>query len=274
MPTKAFVFSGGGAYAVPELGMVQYIEESHLFNPANDIAIGTSFGAIAAGSLTVSHSSETMLAMLKDFENISANALNPFSILWDALTFSSAWGLQHLISILGPYFGGVRSTTWPQGLITCATDLTTMQPYYFNDSTFTTQNITCLEAIAASASIPLLFAPVTHNSSVFVDGGIVENTPTTPAQGKDKIYILGNKSGSNYYILINSLESYLNALIEGPMFDLNEAFTKYQSQDNFIGFSSLAKNPLDFSSYEEDFEEGYRQAKQYFETYPVNVSDI
>jgi len=263
---KAFVFSGGGAYAVPELGIVKYIEEARLFNPDTDLAIGTSFGAIAAGSLTLNHSPQNMLKMLEDFDKISRKVLTSSSIAWSAFSFPFLWGLKSLINILAPYFGGFENNkTWPKGLITCSTDLTTFSPFYFNDATFASDQIPVLEAVASSASIPFVFQPVSHHGHVFVDGGIVENVPTTPAEEKEEIYVFGHQPGRNYRVAIDSLESYFGAIVEGAIFRLNEMNTVYEQQDNFIGYHSQAKHILDFSNYQTDFQEGYQKAKAYFE---------
>ncbi len=264
--TKAFVFSGGGAYAVPELGIVKYIEEAHLFNPDTDLAIGTSFGAIAAGSLTLKHSPQEMLKMLENFNKVGRKVLTSSSIAWSALSFPFLWGLKSLINILAPYFGGFENNRkWPKGLITCSTDLTTFSPFYFDQSTFTCDQIPVLVAVAASASIPFVFQPVNHHGHVLVDGGIVENVPTTQAEGKEEVYVFGHQPGKNYHVEIDNLESYFGAIFEGAIFRLNEMNTQYEQQDNFMGFHSQAKHILDFSNCQKDFQEGYQKAKEYFE---------
>ncbi len=263
---KAFVFSGGGAFAVPELGIVKYLEEAQLFNPETDLAIGTSFGAIAAGSLVLKHEEGEMLRMLKRFDKVASNALSTSSLVLSAFRFPFTWGLASLIDILAPYFGGMEYLNkFPRSLIVCATDLVTFKPMYFNASVHMSEQITILESIAASASIPFVFQPVTYHESVFVDGGLVKNIPLSPAQKMDEVYVFGNRPEA-YHANISSIESYFGAFLSGAVYRLNEEFTaKVENIDNFLGFTSKAKHVLDFSNFEVDFEEGYQKAKKYFE---------
>jgi len=60
-----------------------------------------------------------------------------------------------------------------------ATNWITGQPELFDNSSF--QGDTGIKAIMASTAIPGVFPPVTIGKDIYVDGGVVENTPLKPA---------------------------------------------------------------------------------------------
>jgi predicted acylesterase/phospholipase RssA len=266
---KAFVFSGGGAYAASELGIVKYINEKNLFDDSTDLAIGTSFGAISAGSLALQISDHAILDMLVDFNSQVSRLLSGWSLAWSMISFPYTLGLADLEMILGPYFGGDPQLT-SRSLITVATDISTFKPVYFTNALRQLANISVLESISASASIPLLFYPVKIDKYICVDGGIMNNFPVNLADGCDTIYAFGSPLNTydNPYPMQN-LFSYLSAMINGGIYRLN-AYTERNLSSNanvqYCSYTSHASNILDFSQYEADLEEGYKIAKHFFET--------
>lgn len=67
----------------------------------------------------------------------------------------------------------------PKRLMVIATNWLTGKPAYFDNSSF--QGDLGTKAIMASTAIPGVFPPVSIGNDVFVDGGVVENTPLNPA---------------------------------------------------------------------------------------------
>jgi len=61
-------------------------------------------------------------------------------------------------------------------LICCATNLHSRQIEYLGPQT--TPNLEVVEAVFMSMCVPLLFAPVSYNGNLYVDGFIGENVPT------------------------------------------------------------------------------------------------
>ncbi len=263
---KAFVFSGGGAYAASELGIIKYILEKDLFNPAIDLAIGTSFGAISAGSLALEHTDDTMLDMLIDFNQQVPHLLSGWSLAWSMISFPYTLGLQTLEMILGPYFGGTPTLT-NRALITIATDLIEFKPVYFTNAMRQLEQISILESISASASIPLIFEPLKVSKYICVDGGITDNFPVNLISDEDTAYAFGSPLGHAYYAQpTKDLLTYLSTLLNGAIYRLNKEENRNISKKvKYCPYTSHATNMLDFSHYEEDFDGGYETAKQFFE---------
>ncbi|MEM4065909.1 MAG: patatin-like phospholipase family protein [Candidatus Micrarchaeaceae archaeon] len=270
---KNFVFSGGGAYAASELGIVKYILEKNYFDPTCDLAIGTSFGAISAGSLALQFADDTMLNMLADFDRQVSNLLLGWSLAWSMISYPYTLGLANLEMILAPYFGGDENTT-SRALITVATDLMEFKPVYFTNAMRQLNHTSILESITASASIPLIFMPIKIDNFICVDGGIMDNFPVNLVNIDGNVtYAFGSPLGQYDNLQpTQNIASYLSTLINGAIYRLNKS--KERNIPNYINYcpySSYASNMLDFSNYNEDFESGYKTAQTFFEKLGVNT---
>ncbi len=263
---KAFVFSGGGAYAASELGIVKYILEKDLFDPTTDLAIGTSFGAISAGSLALTHTDFTMLDMLAEFNEQVPSLLSGWSLAWSMISFPYTLGLQSLEMILAPYFGGTPTLT-SRALITVATDLIEFKPVYFTNALRQLEHISILQSIAASASIPLIFEPMKISKYICVDGGIMNNFPVNLVSAENEAYAFGTPLSNMYFTQpTKDLITYLSTLLNGAIYRLNKEEERNIPQSvKYCPYTSHATNVLDFSHYEEDFKDGYETAKRFFE---------
>ncbi len=263
---KAFVFSGGGAYAASEFGIIKYILEKDYFDPSTDLAIGTSFGAISAGSLALQFSDDTLVSILMDFNQEVPTLLSGWSLAWSMISFPYTLGLANLEMILAPYFGGDTQNT-SRSLITVSTDLTTFRPVYFTNTLRQLENISILESIAASASIPLVFEPLKVSKYICVDGGIMDNFPVSLADGFDTVYAFGTPLGKYFDPTpTKDLQTYLSELLNGAIYRLNmESARKMPLNVQFCPYTSHASNMLDFSHYDADLESGYKTAKAFFE---------
>ncbi|MCL5033275.1 MAG: patatin-like phospholipase family protein [Thermotogae bacterium] len=264
---KAFVFSGGGAYAGCELGIVKYILEKNLFEDSTDLAIGTSFGAISAGSLALQLSDDAILDMFADFNSQVSRLLSGWSLAWSMISFPYTLGWANLEMILGPYFGGDPQKT-SRSLITVSTDLKTFKPVYFTNALRQLEHISILESIAASASIPLVFEPLKVSKYICVDGGIMNNFPVNLAEGFDTVYAFGSALGNEYYNAqpTQNLPSYLSTLLNGAIYRLNVNTQRNVPLNvKYCPYASYASNMLDFSHYSEDITSGYDTAKAFFE---------
>lgn len=261
----AYIFCGGGAYALPQLGVVQYLLEHSKFG-ADDIAIGTSFGAISSAVLVEKWEPSKIIQMCQEFNNISETIFNSANI-WNLLGFVFRWGFKDLRNTLLPFF---KSAPIPLQLVTCATDLNTMMPTFFTSDSVCDR----LSAIAASASIPLAFTPQKIDNNYYVDGGIINNVPLDYALklNPKNIVVVGGMPSQSLVIHqdINNIGSYFSAIIDGMISKLN-AYHDRQSGEStapvskVISYQSNATNMFDFTNYSKDIREGYTQAKNLLE---------
>ena len=262
-PFRAFVFSGGGAFAVGELGFVDYLLESKT-HITSDLAIGTSFGALAASALKTNMKKDVMFAMMNDFENKVNNVMQPWSVMWAAVTFTFRWGLGNLMDVLAPYYGAKE---FPDNLTLCTTQLETMKPKFWtykSRDNLDSNNPSLLEAVSASASMPIVFTPQLIKGKHYIDGGMVEQIPTSAVPPSYSPIITGSYPARNYYHEVKNFSSYIESLIAGPIYYMNSINTKPLPNAHVIPLKSHAKHVLDFSHWKEDFDWGYKQAEEFF----------
>ena len=159
MKKIGYVLSGGGARGLAHLGVIKLLEELGL----KPFAIaGTSAGAIA-GALYASGKNPAEILSL--FKNTSLFGWT--NIAWQKDGFFSMDVLRKLLkeNILTDDFNSL-----PTKLYIAATDLIEGKSVIFSEGSI-------INAVIASASVPVIFEPVKQEGMLLVDGGILNNFP-------------------------------------------------------------------------------------------------
>ena len=161
MKKIGYVLSGGGARGFAHLGVIKLLEEIG-FRPF--ALAGTSVGAVAGALYAAGKKPEEILELMKKrylaWRNIS----------WKAGGFFS---MDVLKKILEDAIGENNFKVLKVKLFVAATDLIAGQPVIFSKGRL-------FEAIIASASIPVIFEPVSMGNKLLVDGGVMNNFPVEP----------------------------------------------------------------------------------------------
>jgi NTE family protein len=167
------VLSGGGARGFAHLGVIQALNEAGIFP---DVICGTSAGAIAGALYADGYSPEEILKITNS--NSRLHYFRP-TVPKD--------GLLQIAGVVRILRNNLRAKTFEQlkiPLIVTATDLNNGRVDYFSSGEL-------LNAVIASASIPVLFKPVVINNKHYVDGGVLDNLPVKPIENKCS-YIIGS----------------------------------------------------------------------------------
>ena len=160
------VLSGGGVRGFAHLGLLQALNEAGIFP---DVISGTSAGALAGALYADGHTPEEILKIL-----------NPGSMLDFLRPALPREGLLQIGGIIKILKNSLRAKTLEElkiPLYVTATDLNNGKAVYFSSGVL-------LEPVIASASIPVLFQPVTINNILYVDGGVLDNMPLQPIENK------------------------------------------------------------------------------------------
>ena len=184
-PFTNLVFEGGGVKGIAYAGALEVLDRPEYAILPNVTAVaGTSAGAITAALVaarcTPAELEATMLQLdLGKFED--GGFEGPVRILekygWYRGDAFLAWLRRQLAAKLGSAdvtFAELRSAT-AIDLHVVATDLSTHLPTVFSPAT--TPDVAVALAVRMSMSIPIFFAAVRWEGSVFVDGGAVWNYP-------------------------------------------------------------------------------------------------
>lgn len=184
--TTAFVLSGGGSLGSVQVGMLLGLAEVGI---VPDLVVGTSVGAINGG----------WVASRPDPAGITALAE-----VWRALRRGDVFPTRPMMGLLG--FLGMRSSLVPdtglRRLLTDNLEFSRMEDARIPFHVVATDMLSgqdvllssgvAVDAIAASAAIPGVFAPVSIDGLSLFDGGVVNNTPMSHAValGADTVWVL------------------------------------------------------------------------------------
>jgi NTE family protein len=153
--------SGGGARGIIHIGVLQALEDEGL-KPV--CVSGTSMGAIVGAFYAAGMKPNRMLELIA-----GKGFLNMFRI---KPSFSGLLEMRFLKKMLKDELPR-KFEDLEIPLFVAATNLNTHQVRIFSEGPLQ-------EAVLASASIPLLFAPVEIDGEFYVDGGVIENLPSEP----------------------------------------------------------------------------------------------
>lgn len=174
--TKKFdtglVLSGGGTRGFAHLGMIAALYDKGI---KPDVISGVSAGAIVGAFIAAGKTPEEILTIFKKgwfFKytklHIPLNGLLKLDGLKEII--EKEIDKQKIEDLEIPFYVGVSN-------------LNEGKMEYINSGNLG-------QAILASSSIPILFAPVKINGNLYVDGGLMENIPITPIKNDcEKIFV-------------------------------------------------------------------------------------
>ena len=155
------VLSGGGARGMAHIGALDALGRN---NWEIDIISGVSAGAIIGSLYAAGHSPSAILELMKEKNIFDYTSLKPGS--GGLLSLS---GMKKLLKDNLP--GRFEDLKIP--LVVAVTNLNKGRIEYIREGD-------PAEAVVASASIPVLFAPQPFNGQLYADGGVFDNLPASP----------------------------------------------------------------------------------------------
>ncbi|MFN8242058.1 MAG: patatin-like phospholipase family protein [Bacteroidales bacterium] len=167
------VLSGGGARGFAHLGLIKALHEAGIYP---DVVTGTSAGAIAGVLYADGYCPDDIMKILDS--NKRLDYISP------KMTRDSLMKISGVEKILGTHLRAKSFKDLKLPLIVAATDLINGRVKYFSDGPL-------LDAVLASASIPVLFSPVVIDGIQYVDGGVLDNLPVAPIEDKCS-FIIGS----------------------------------------------------------------------------------
>ena len=155
------VLAGGGARGVAHYGVIWALRDHGI--PV-DIVGGTSIGSIVAAMVAGEWTREKMLHCYRDTFS-GRSPLTDFTIPTVSLLAGRRLGLW-----LEKWFGGTAIEDLALSFFCLSTNLTVGGPAVHDRGEVTTW-------IRASIAIPGVLPPLIHDSSIYVDGGVINNMP-------------------------------------------------------------------------------------------------
>ncbi|MCS7352370.1 MAG: patatin-like phospholipase family protein, partial [Anaerolineae bacterium] len=178
MTRRAFVLSGGGNRGPLQVGALKALLERGI---EPDFLVGTSAGAINAVAFAIDPTSDGVERLAAAWRRVRRADIYPghlFTALWRLLTHQDSLfdgsGLRRVLQAHLPpgvrTFGDLRRPCY-----VTAADLRTQRLILFGED----PSAPLLEAVLASASVPVIHPPVRFRNMQLVDGGVVAAVPIT-----------------------------------------------------------------------------------------------
>ncbi len=184
----AFVLSGGSAYGFAHVGFLKHMKELGI---EPDIIAGTSAGALIGGAYASGMEVEEIEKSVLEFERGKIIDLKFVPFIGDSVLVS-----KKVDVLLQSVFQNKLIQNSNIKFVATAVDIDKGKIKYFKRGLY-------WEAIRASISIPGLFTPYKIGEARYIDGGIMDNLPTT----------IAHNMGADIVIAVNVID-YSNAIIE------------------------------------------------------------
>lgn len=202
----AFCFSGGGPLGALQVGALRALFE-HGVQP--DVAVGTSVGALNATFIAFDPTLDGVERLDRIWRDLHDADLFPGGRLkasWARMlvrgdhVFENTGMRRMILTRLGD--ANFEDAQIPLGIV--ATDLETGSERLFNSGDV-------VRPLLASTAMPGVFPPVEIDGRMFIDGGVANNVPISPAValGAKTVYVLNSTAQSTQRRPLNRPIDYL-----------------------------------------------------------------
>jgi len=235
--------SGGGVRGVAHLGLIKALEENNIKIKALS---GTSAGAIICAFYGSGYTVEETLEVILNIKTIK--------FLRPALSMTGLLKMKNLYKALEEFLPENDFSKLKIPVTIAATNIRTGLTEYFDKGNL-------IGAVCASSCIPVLFDPIEYNGQLYVDGGILNNLPSEPLQGKVDIIM-----GSHCNPIDRDFDPRNARLVMERALMLSITQNSYQSKticDFFFEPRGLEPfKVMDIGQAREVYDIGYEQAKE------------
>jgi NTE family protein len=161
------ILSGGGVRGFAHAGILKALEEAGIYP---DVISGVSAGAIVGALYADGHSPDEMLELFSREKSF-------FKFVRLSVPRKGLFRATGLKENLRESLTAVNFEDLKIPLYIAVTNLVSGSVEYFNSGQI-------LDKVLASAAIPVLFEPVLIDGKHYVDGGVMDNFPVRPLEGR------------------------------------------------------------------------------------------
>jgi NTE family protein len=237
--------SGGGARGIAHIGVLKALEEMGV---EISMISGTSAGSIVGALYARGYKPEEIIAIIQK--------VSVFRSVKPAWTWTGLLSLEGLKNVFLKYIPENNFDALRMPLTVAATDIERGETVYFSKG----ELIPC---IMASSCVPAVFAPISLDGKLLVDGGVLDNLPVKPIRKNCDILIGShcNPIGSDFdaknlrTIIERSLLMAVNCNTQRSR-EFCDVFIEPPELSKFTGFG--------LSKAQDIFDIGYRFTKENF----------
>jgi NTE family protein len=277
----SIILSGGGTKGFCTLGALQYMYDNFLIKEDNKYFIGTSIGSIISYLLAIGYkpieivvylcSNNVFELLLTNFSNTLWSGIYDYSIISKHCETMTLNKLNYI-----PTLKELKEILKKE-LIICSYNLTKHKREYISYLNY--PNLSCIDAIRMSSSIPFIFNECIYNNDEYIDGGVIDNFPINILSTDDEKFKnispiginLGDyntsdiieEENTNYNKIIKLINKLYNIIMipnkEKKEYQISIDTIEIKTEIKFYNFSISHTRKLELFSY------GYNCAKHYFD---------
>lgn len=230
-PKIGLVLSGGGAKGMAHVGVIRAMEKAGI---RPDYIVGTSMGSVIGGLYALGYSADELEQIIRaiDWDLIISNRVGFETVAFEEKEYYNRYLLEFpvrngKISLPSGLIEGqmlsevLQYYTWPARKykdfddfpipFRCiATDISTGQPIVF-------QGGYLHDALRSSIAIPTAFTAFQLDSTMVVDGGVVNNYPVDVVKAMGADYVIGVNVSDEDFIKAADLEGFAAILMQLSM---------------------------------------------------------
>lgn len=192
MKKIGLTLSGGGARGFGHLGVIKALEEKGI-KPT--IISGTSAGSLIGAFYAAGYSIDSIIKISKKTDFFSFK-----NILFRK---AGVFNMNAFETLIDEHIPGNTFESLKMPLYVAATDIVNAKTVYFSSGKLST-------AVMASSCIPMVYEPIQHNDTYFLDGALTDNFP---------VEIIRDKCDFLIGVAVNSLSAKLEDLHMKDMLD-------------------------------------------------------
>ncbi len=271
------VLSGGGAKGIAHVGILKALEKEGI---RPDYITGTSMGSIIGGLYAIGYTADQLDTIVRaiNWDLVLSNNISLNFISYEEKEYYNRYLLEFPVEdwklklpsgmIEGQTLNEVLNHyTWPSNKyrtfdefpipFRCvATDVSTGKPIVFKDGSLA-------QAIRASMAIPTAFTAVDLDTTLAVDGGVVNNFPVEELFAMGADIVIGVDVGDGL-IPAKKLSGMTDILFQVSMFkSLERIEEQVKKCDIYIRPDLKGYGTASFSNYAEILELGYNTGEEY-----------
>ncbi|WP_245553308.1 patatin-like phospholipase family protein [Echinicola vietnamensis] len=278
-PKIGLVLSGGGAKGIAHVGVIKAMEEAGL---RPDYIVGTSMGAVIGGLYAIGYNADELesIVLKADWDLIVSNRVSFNTIAFEEKEYYNRYVfelpvIKGKIAVPAGLIEGQKLTetlhyyTWPSiqyqdfdafpiPFRCVTTDLKTGKGIVIESGYLA-------DALRSSIAIPSAFTPFELDSTLVVDGGVVNNFPVDVAQDMGADIIIGVNVGEEDFLDPKELDSFSSILMQIAMASsYRKLSTNISGCDIYIKPDLKDYNTASFSSFKEILQLGHQAGEENF----------
>ena len=234
--TVSLVLGSGGARGYAHIGVIEELEaQGYKIKSIAGSSMGALVGGLYAAGKLEEYKAWVLTLSISDMMGMVSLAPEAGGMI----------NIDRVFDKIHALIGDIRIEELPIKFTAVATDITNQRELYFTSGPL-------IDAIRASAAIPMVFLPVRSGKTLLVDGGVLNPLPLSVVSGDKNDYIIAVDVGADipnpYHITVPPSMQQQQRGIYDALFSFFKGKKKEEEPEE-IGMMTIVRKTLDTAQY-------------------------